>query len=62
MLRLASRQPGDAFKERQQMPATVIEGANLHPVVTDDFILVPNPRVCDPAQPYRVTFTAKRRP
>jgi zinc protease len=40
----------------------VTEGAELDPVVTDDFILVPNPRTCDTAKTYRVSFTAKRVP
>jgi zinc protease len=39
----------------------IIEGADLNPVVTDDFVLVPNPRVCDPARRYRVVFQAKPR-
>jgi hypothetical protein len=29
-------------------------------VVTDDFILVPNPRECDPARCYVVAFRAQR--
>lgn len=37
----------------------VIEGADLQPVITDDFVLVPNPRVCDPAKRYRVVFQAR---
>ncbi len=40
----------------------VVEGADLEPLVTDDFILVPNPRTCDPARSYRVKFTANRMP
>jgi hypothetical protein len=39
----------------------VIEGADLNPVITDTFILVPNPRECDPARNYRVVFRAKTR-
>jgi hypothetical protein len=37
----------------------IIEGADLAPVVTDDFILVPNPRRCDPGRAYRVRFKAR---
>ena len=37
----------------------VIEGADLKPVVTDTFILVPNPRECDPARKYRIVFRAE---
>ena len=40
----------------------VVEGADLEPVVTDDFILVPEPAVCDPARSYRVKFTATPMP
>jgi hypothetical protein len=39
--------------------AHVLEGADLKPVITDNFILVPNPRECDPARKYRVVFQAK---
>src|SRR5258708_9749323 len=28
----------------------VVEGADLNPVITDDFILVPHPRACDPTK------------
>ncbi|MBI1371670.1 MAG: hypothetical protein GC159_02755 [Phycisphaera sp.] len=38
----------------------ITDGADLKPVVTDDFILVPNPRECDTQRAYRVVFTAKR--
>ena len=36
----------------------VIEGAELKPVITDNFILVPNPRECNPARKYQVVFRA----
>ncbi len=36
----------------------VVEGADLKPVIADDFILVPNPRKCDPERKYRVVFRA----
>jgi len=39
--------------------ARVIEGADLKPVVTDNFILVPNPRECDLARNYRVVLQSK---
>lgn len=38
----------------------IIAGEDLNPVITDDFILVPNPRQCDPKADYSVTFTASR--
>jgi hypothetical protein len=40
--------------------ATILKGADLEPVVTDDFLLVPNPGKCDPKRPYRVVFRAPR--
>ena len=36
----------------------ILEGGDLDPVITDDFILVPNPRVCDPEREYKVVFKA----
>jgi hypothetical protein len=41
--------------------AQIIEGAEFQPVITDDFILVPNPVTCDPARKYRVVFRAAAR-
>lgn len=38
----------------------LIEGADLSPVITDDFVLVPNPREVDPNRAYRIQFSAKR--
>ena len=37
----------------------ILEGQELQPVITDDFVLVPNPLKCDPAKTYRVVFRAK---
>ena len=34
----------------------IIQGKELSPVITDDFVLVPNPRVCDPDKTYRILF------
>jgi zinc protease len=39
-------------------PMRVTQGAEWNPVVTDDFILVPNPGVC-PSRPIRIVFEAK---
>lgn len=36
----------------------IVSGADLNPVITDDFILIPNPRICDPKRDYQVVFTA----
>jgi hypothetical protein len=41
--------------------AQIVEGAEFTPVITDDFILVPNPVTCDPARKYRVVFRAAAR-
>jgi len=38
----------------------LIEGKDLRPVITDDFVLVPNPRKCDPKRRYRIVFRAAR--
>ncbi len=38
--------------------AKVTEGEDLKPLITDDFILVPNPRKCDPSRAYRIVFHA----
>jgi zinc protease len=48
-----------AFLPRRIGEAKIVEGADLSPIVTDDFLLVPNPRVCDPDREYRVTFEAQ---
>lgn len=38
----------------------MIEGGDLHPVITDDFILIPNPRTVDTSRKYRIRFSAAR--
>ena len=40
----------------------VLSGADIKPVITDDFVLIPNPKRCDPGRKYEITFTAKRLP
>jgi len=40
--------------------AEIVEGGDLKPVITDDFVLVPNPRVVDLSREYRIKFTASR--
>ena len=40
----------------------IVAGKDLNPVVTDDFILVPNPRTADPDREYVVRFKAKGSP
>jgi zinc protease len=51
--------PFVAYLPQRVTDVRILEGAELNPVVTDDFILVPNPRVCAPAKRYRVVFQAR---
>lgn len=37
----------------------ILEGQDLSPRVTDNFLLVPNPGECDPTRRYRVVFRAR---
>lgn len=52
------RRPFIHFLPRRIGQAEVLEGADLQPVIADNFILVPNPGKCDPARTYRVAFKA----
>lgn len=36
----------------------IVAGGDLNPVIADDFILVPNPRECDPDRKYVIRFVA----
>ncbi len=45
--------------ERMEM-FELLEGAELNPVIADDFVLVPNPRKCDPEREYVVKFRARK--
>ena len=38
----------------------IVEGADLKPLVTDNFLLIPTPRQCDPKRTYKVVFEATR--
>jgi len=38
----------------------IVKGADLRPLVTDNFLLIPNPRQCDPKRTYKVVFEATR--
>lgn len=51
--------PFIAFFPKRLGAVKIIEGTDLNPVITDNFILVPNPRNCDPSKEYRVVFLAK---
>lgn len=37
----------------------IVEGQDLQPTLADDFLLVPNPRTCDPGKTYRIVFRAR---
>jgi zinc protease len=38
----------------------ILEGSELEPVVSDDFVLVPNPGRCEPERSHRVVFRARK--
>lgn len=38
----------------------ILEGHELKPIVMDDFILIPNPRKCDPKKKYIIKFSATK--
>jgi zinc protease len=47
-----------AFLPKRIGKVEVLEGAELKPVITDDFILVPNPGKCEEGKAYVVKFKA----
>ena len=47
------------FLPKRIKDVKILEGGELKPVIADNFILVPNPRQCDPAKTYRILFQAK---
>ncbi len=49
-----------AFLPHRVQDVEILEGAELKPVITDDFLLIPNPRACDPTRAYKVVFKAAR--
>ena len=51
--------PFVAFLKQRITAIKIIEGQDLNPVITDDFVLVPRPSKCDPDRAYRVKFRAK---
>lgn len=57
-----SGRPFLAYLPHRIRSPKVSVGADLNPVITDDFILVPSPGACDPTRDYRVVFTAERIP
>lgn len=47
-----------AFLPKRLKDIEIMAGADLNPVITDDFILIPNPLTCDPKLAYKVIFKA----
>jgi zinc protease len=52
--------PFVAFLPHRVKDAAIVEGQMLRPVVTDDFVLVPNPGTCEAGQVVRVVFRDRR--
>lgn len=38
----------------------IVSGQELSPIISDNFVMLPNPKVCDPAKTYKVTFKATK--
>ena len=49
--------PFVGFFDQRIKNIKITRGHELHPIVTDNFILVPRPLKCDLTQEYKVTFT-----
>lgn len=47
------------FLPQRVKDVKIVDDGDLSPVIADDFILVPNPRVYDKSKTYQVKFTAK---
>ncbi|PHR90747.1 MAG: hypothetical protein COA78_34505 [Blastopirellula sp.] len=47
------------FLPKRIKDVKIVAGGDLNPVITDDFILIPNPQTADPDRKYVVQFTAK---
>lgn len=52
--------PMVAFLPERIGKATIVSGAELEPVITDDFVLVPNPKTVEEGRVYRVVFNAEK--
>jgi zinc protease len=52
--------PFVAFFDNHLGKATVVSGGELNPLITDNFILIPNPPSKQPAKPLEVVFRAKQ--
>lgn len=53
------RRPFFQMLPRRIGTVTIVEGSDLKPVVTDNFLMVPNPGACDHNKTYRVVFRAR---
>jgi zinc protease len=49
--------PFVGFFDQRIKNIKITRGHELHPIVTDNFVLLPRPLKCDPTQEYKVTFT-----
>jgi len=49
-----------AFLPYRIKDAKIVAGAELKPTITDNFLLIPNPRTCEKGRTYEVVFTASR--
>jgi zinc protease len=47
------------FFPRRLKNVQIVEGADLAPLIADDFLLIPDPSECDPDHTYRVRFRAE---
>ncbi len=47
-----------AYLPHRVKDVKITKGAELKPTITDNFLLIPNPRECDPEKTYELTFTA----
>ena len=47
------------FFDKRIEEIKILEGKELNPVITDDFIMIPNPRTCDSGKEYKVVFNAQ---
>ncbi|WP_442481574.1 hypothetical protein [Aeoliella sp. SH292] len=52
--------PMVAFLPERIGKATIVRGAELEPVITDDFVLVPNPKMVEEGKAYKVVFEAEK--
>jgi len=48
-----------AFLPHRIADVKIVAGAELKPTITDNFILIPNPRTCEAGRSYEVVFTGK---